>query len=356
MENETKEIQKPTLDQQIEYLTQHQHGMFGDDDIMYQEIKENLLTIKMWNTTPVYHGKIDVEKVIEDLITTCRLFGAPQNYNDPSIQNGEAALGMIRAFKNDRHTIQLAPVTDIHKHPLTEEEVTDVAPIKNFDLTKIAGGIPKPQMEAGVYEFHKLPSSVSPESADKEQLEMIYTELQESNKVFSLFFNRDISFITINEAAKLMISCIKQGGKLMSCGNGGSFSDAQHFASELSGKYRGVRPAIAALSLSDGGALTCIANDFGYSQVFKRQVEAIGRFGDVLLCLSTSGNSENILVAAERARMLGIRVVSICGNGGGKLKDYTDVLIEIPHAGTADRVQEMTIIIIHILVNLIERL
>jgi D-sedoheptulose 7-phosphate isomerase len=286
MENETKEIpaEKPTLDQQIEYITQHQHAMFGGDDVMYREIKENLMAIKRWNS---------------------------------------------------------------HKHPLTEEEVTDVSSFKNFDLTKIAGGIPKPQMESGKYEF---------EPKDYHQIkDIVYGELQAGQLVFTKFIESN-AVDQIHRAAQLMISCIKQGGKLMSCGNGGSFSDAQHFASELSGKYRGVRPAIAALSLSDGGALTCIANDFGYSQVFKRQVEAIGRFGDVLLCLSTSGNSENILVAAERARMLGIRVVSICGNGGGKLKDYTDVLIEIPHAGTADRVQEMTIIIIHILVNLIERL
>lgn len=183
--------------------------------------------------------------------------------------------------------------------------------------------------------------------------DIIHGELQESQLVFQKFIASGPP--QISAAAELMVHALKSGCKLMSIGNGGSFSDAQHFASELSGKYRGVRPAIAAMALSDGGALTCIANDFGYNQVFKRQIEAVGRAGDVLLCLSTSGNSENILVAAERARSMGITCIGICGNSGGKLREYLDLLIEIPHAGTADRVQELSIIIIHILVNLIER-
>lgn len=171
-----------------------------------------------------------------------------------------------------------------------------------------------------------------------------------------LRYTKDISTMTkIADAVKIMVTSIKSGNKLMSIGNGGSYSDAQHFASELSGKYRGVRPAIAALSLSDGGAMSCIANDFGYNMVFKRQVEALGRDGDVLLALSTSGNSDNVIVAAERAKQMGIKVVAITGNSGGKLKEYADVLIEIPHSGSADRIQEMTIIIIHILVMMIER-
>jgi D-sedoheptulose 7-phosphate isomerase len=183
----------------------------------------------------------------------------------------------------------------------------------------------------------------------------IYKELEEAGLLFQKFITDDAAVKQVARAASEMISSISNGCKLMSIGNGGSFSDAQHFASELSGRYRATRPAIAAMALSDGGAMTCIANDFGYNQVFKRQVEAIGRAGDVLLCLSTSGNSENILVAAERARSMGILTVGICGNGGGKLKEYLDVMVEIPHSGTADRVQELSIIVIHIMVNLIEK-
>lgn len=185
--------------------------------------------------------------------------------------------------------------------------------------------------------------------------QLIYSELRESALVARTFMENEDNINLINEASKLMVGSLRARGKLLSCGNGGSYSDAQHFASELSGKYRGVRPAIAALALTDGGAMSCIANDFGYQFVFKRQLEAIGSYGDTLLCLSTSGNSDNILVAAEHAKRVGINVVAITGNSGGKLKDLSDVLITIPHAGSADRIQELTIVIIHILVNLIEK-
>lgn len=186
-------------------------------------------------------------------------------------------------------------------------------------------------------------------------IKLIHSELVEATNVLGDFRQKGENLADIALATKAMVNTLKSGGKLISCGNGGSYSDAQHFASELSGKYRGVRPAIAALALTDGGAMSCIANDFGYQFVFKRQLEAIGRPGDTLLCLSTSGNSDSILVAAEHAKRVGINVVSITGNSGGKLRQYSDVLITIPHAGSADRIQELTIVIIHILVNLVEK-
>lgn len=186
-------------------------------------------------------------------------------------------------------------------------------------------------------------------------IKIIHNELIEATNILGDFRQKGENLTDIALAAKTMINSLNTNGKIISCGNGGSFSDAQHFASELSGKYRGVRPAIAAIALSDGGAMTCIANDFGYQFVFKRQLEAIARPGDTLLCLSTSGNSENILVAAEHAKRVGINVVSITGNGGGKLKELSDVVINIPHSGTADRIQEVGLVVIHILVNLIEK-
>lgn len=190
---------------------------------------------------------------------------------------------------------------------------------------------------------------------NKKSSEIIHREFQESIALLTKFIGNDDAICNLQDAATWMVDALQLGGKIISIGNGGSFSDAQHFASELSGKYRGVRPAIAAMALSDGGAMSCIANDFGYNQVFKRQIEAVGRPGDVLLCLTTSGNSENIIVAAERAKQLQITTIGICGNAGGKLKEYLDLMIEIPHAGDAGKIQELTIVIIHILVNLIER-
>lgn len=180
-------------------------------------------------------------------------------------------------------------------------------------------------------------------------------ELHEHSSVFEKFIDKPENVLSIQDAARFMRQAISRGNKLMSCGNGGSYSDAQHFASELSGKYRGIRPAIAAMALSDGGAMSCIANDFGFNHVFERQVEAIGRQGDVLLCLSTSGNSPNVILAAKKARQMGISTIGICGNSCGELKQYLDIRIEIPHSGTADRIQEVTIVIIHILVNLMEK-
>lgn len=155
--------------------------------------------------------------------------------------------------------------------------------------------------------------------------------------------------------ADIMTTAIRHGNKILACGNGGSFSDAQHFASELVGKYRGVRPALPAIALSDGGAMSCIANDFGYTYVFKRQVEALGKPGDVLLCLSTSGNSKNVLTAAEHAKRTGLKVVAISGQSGGQLKEWCDVMVNIPHVESADRIQEVGLFIIHVLVNLIEK-
>lgn len=185
-------------------------------------------------------------------------------------------------------------------------------------------------------------------------MDFICSELQQSQVLFHAFLKSD-PFYKIKDVAELMITAIQNQHKILSCGNGGSYSDAQHFASELSGKYRGVRPAIAAIALSDGGAMSCIANDFGYAHVFERQVEAIGKSGDVLLCLSTSGNSENVILAAKRAKEIGITTVGICGNSGGELKKHLDIMIEVPHSGTADRIQELSIIVIHILVGLIEK-
>ncbi|MDG1674702.1 MAG: D-sedoheptulose 7-phosphate isomerase [Flavobacteriales bacterium] len=167
---------------------------------------------------------------------------------------------------------------------------------------------------------------------------------------------RDEGFLeALGHGAHLLIDSLKSGHKVMSCGNGGSMCDAMHFAEELSGRYRNDRKPFAAMSFSDPSALTCIGNDYGYEHVFARQIAALGCPGDVLLAISTSGNSANVLAAAKEAQRLGIRVLSLTGNGGGQLAALSDVDVCVPWNGYADRIQEVHIRCIHAWIDGIER-
>ena len=148
---------------------------------------------------------------------------------------------------------------------------------------------------------------------------------------------------------------LRAGGLLMSCGNGGSMCDAMHFAEEWTGRFRGDRRALSAVAFSDPSQLTCIANDFGYEEVFAREVEAYGKQGDLLLAISTSGDSPNVLRACEVARQRGVTTVGLLGKGGGKLPDHVDIPIIVPHATTSDRIQEIHIKVIHITIEAVER-
>ena len=159
----------------------------------------------------------------------------------------------------------------------------------------------------------------------------------------------------VERAAHLMAQSLAAGGKLLSCGNGGSMCDAMHFAEELSGRYRDDRPALAALSLSDPSHLTCVGNDYGFDHVFSRALEALARPGDVLLAISTSGNSPNVLKAAEYARAHGIHVVGLTGKDGGRLAPLCTVEVRVPHTGYADRIQEVHIKVIHTFIQRIEQ-
>lgn len=182
----------------------------------------------------------------------------------------------------------------------------------------------------------------------------IIKELEEAAAVLSQFIEEQQQFSTIAQAAELISISIRTGGKVLSCGNGGSSCDAMHFAEELTGRYRENRKAIPAIAISDPGHLTCVSNDFGYVYVFSRYLEALGNSGDVLLALSTSGNSANVIEAASTAKAKGMKVVALTGKDGGKLKALADVCINVPHFGYADRIQEVHIKIIHILILLIE--
>ena len=159
----------------------------------------------------------------------------------------------------------------------------------------------------------------------------------------------------VDRMVEVMAHTIAVGRSLYVCGNGGSMSDATHFAEELVGRFREDRAALPALAFSDAATLTCIANDYGFDEVFARQVEAHGRAGDLLLCLSTSGESENLVRAAATARERGMTTTALLGRGGGKLAAQVDVAIVVPEAATPDRVQEVHGVLLHAAVEALEK-
>ena len=183
----------------------------------------------------------------------------------------------------------------------------------------------------------------------------IRAELTEAADVLNRFLSDDKNIADIEAAAKLRAESFKQGGKVLSCGNGGSHCDAMHFAEELTGRYRENRPGYPGIAISDPSHLSCVSNDFGYESVFSRYLEAVGAKGDVLFGLSTSGNSGNILKAIDAAKAKGMKVIALTGKDGGKMAGLADVEIRVPHFGYADRIQEVHIKIIHILIMLIEK-
>ncbi len=185
--------------------------------------------------------------------------------------------------------------------------------------------------------------------------ETILRELNEASRVLEKFLSDDSNLEKIESAADLITASITNGSKVISCGNGGSHCDAMHFAEELTGRYRDSRKPIAAIAISDPGYISCVANDFGYEQVFSRFIEGLGNPGDCLLAISTSGNSVNIIKAAETAHQKKMKVIALTGNSGGKLASNADIEIRVPHQGYADRIQEIHIKVIHIIINLIEQ-
>lgn len=182
----------------------------------------------------------------------------------------------------------------------------------------------------------------------------IKSHFEEAQQVLQNFSTPE-NFDLIERAGALMVDSINQGGKIISCGNGGSMCDAMHFAEELSGRYRDNRKALPALSISDSSHISCVGNDYGYDAIFSRYVEALGQSNDTLLAISTSGNSENVLKAAVVAKQKGMQLIALTGKDGGKLGQLSDVHICVPHFGYADRIQEVHIKIIHTLIDYIEQ-
>jgi D-sedoheptulose 7-phosphate isomerase len=185
---------------------------------------------------------------------------------------------------------------------------------------------------------------------------LIQKELTESRKVLDVFLNSGENLQKIESAARAMVDSFLRGGKVIACGNGGSHCDAMHFAEELTGRYRENRRALPAIAISNPGHISCVGNDYGFDHIFSRYVEAIGQKGDILLAISTSGNSANVIKAAVCARQKGMIVVSLTGKKGGELADLSDIEIRVAHDGYADRIQEIHIKVIHSIIFLIEKM
>ena len=186
-------------------------------------------------------------------------------------------------------------------------------------------------------------------------IEHIRNSLQEAQRALEAFLANEQTLGNIQKAAELLVVSFEHKGKAFSCGNGGSMCDAMHFAEELTGRYRKNRPGIAAVSISDPSHISCVANDFGYDFIFSRYIESHGREGDVLIAISTSGKSPNVVKAAEAARALGVKVIALTGKPGSLLENLADVCICAPGGDFADRTQELHIKVLHILIELIER-
>lgn len=183
---------------------------------------------------------------------------------------------------------------------------------------------------------------------------IIRLNFAEATDVLARFVSDKKNFSAIEKAGKIMVNSFRKGGKVISCGNGGSMCDAMHFAEELSGRFRQNRKPFPAISISDPSHISCVGNDYGYDFVFSRFVEAVGKKGDVLLAISTSGNSRNILNAISAAKKKKMQVIGLTGKDGGKMANLCDVEIRAPYSKYADRAQEIHIKVIHSLIHFLE--
>ena len=182
----------------------------------------------------------------------------------------------------------------------------------------------------------------------------IKNHFEQAKEILDLF-STEQNMQKISDAIEILSASLSQGGKVISCGNGGSMCDAMHFAEELSGRFRNDRKGLAALSISDPSHISCVANDYGYEYVFSRFVESVGKKDDVLLGISTSGNSENVIKAVKTAKEKDIKTIVLTGKTGGQLADLADLEIRAPQSEYADRAQEIHIKVIHAFIDGIER-
>ena len=181
------------------------------------------------------------------------------------------------------------------------------------------------------------------------------THFEEAAELLARVLKDEAFGAAVEAAGETLVQSLREDGKVISCGNGGSMCDAMHFAEELSGRYREDRKPFAALCCSDPSHLTCVGNDYGFDHVFARYVQALGREGDALLAISTSGNSKNVVEAAKAAREAGMVVIGLTGKDGGALAEWCTVEVRVPWSGYADRIQEIHIKVIHSLIDAVER-
>lgn len=185
-------------------------------------------------------------------------------------------------------------------------------------------------------------------------IEYIKQDFIEAADILQQFMNNENSWNKIEKAGDIMVKTLLDGKKIVSCGNGGSMCDAMHFAEELSGRFRDNRRPLAGLALSDSSHITCVGNDYGFEYIFSKQIDALCSQGDTLLCITSSGNSRNIIEAAKTARAKGMNIIALTGKGGGKITAMCDVEIRAPYTKYSDRAQEIHEKVIHSLVHYIE--
>ncbi len=168
------------------------------------------------------------------------------------------------------------------------------------------------------------------------------------------FLQNQTSLQFLEKASEMISSCYQSGGKLLIAGNGGSLCDAMHFAEEMTGQFRSKRAALAAIALADAGHLSCVANDMGFDSVFSRSIEALGKPDDLLIALSTSGNSMNLVKAMETAKLQQLKTIAFLGKTGGKMKGMADLEWIVSGFPFSDRIQEAHMAAIHIIIESVE--
>jgi D-sedoheptulose 7-phosphate isomerase len=186
-------------------------------------------------------------------------------------------------------------------------------------------------------------------------MEIPKTHLVEAHQLLEQFLSNEANLKSIEQGGDMLVDAIKNGNRIYACGNGGSMCDAMHFAEEMVGKFRNERRALPAVAISDSGYLSCASNDIGYEYVFSRYLEAFAQPGDVLLGISTSGNSRNILNAIEVASKNNVKVIGLTGKDGGEMAELSDIEVRAPNSQYADRAQELHIKIIHIFIDYVEQ-
>jgi D-sedoheptulose 7-phosphate isomerase len=186
-------------------------------------------------------------------------------------------------------------------------------------------------------------------------MDSIRNHFEQAHRLLEQVMKDELFLASVKKSGDIMNEAIRAGNKIISCGNGGSMCDAMHFAEELTGRYRENRKPIAAISISDPSHMSCVGNDYGFQFVFSRFVEAVGNKGDVLLAISTSGNSSNVVEAARSAKAKGMQVIALTGKDGGSLTACCDAEVRVPWMEYADRIQEVHIKVIHALIDYIER-